>query len=131
MTPLTELARIPAGFLAKTLLPLMYIAGLSLLTQKRFWDRVFNVLAPVGRTALSNYALQALLPALIFGAYTPGISKVTLGVWLTIGVLLLVAGFQVLISHLWLRVCLFGPLEWLWRTLTYWELQPMRLRQEG
>jgi uncharacterized protein len=38
-------------------------------------------------------------------------------------------------SMVWLRFFRFGPLEWLWRSLTYWEWQPMRkgdgLRVEG
>lgn len=130
--PLVEaVAAIPTGFLAAFLLPLSYIAGFSLFSRTNLGRRVFGLLVPVGRTALSNYALQALLPALIFGAYTPGLAKMALGVWGTIGVLVLVAGVQVLISHLWLRSCLFGPLEWVWRTLTYWKLQPMRLKQAG
>ncbi|HET9430485.1 MAG TPA: DUF418 domain-containing protein, partial [Chitinophagaceae bacterium] len=29
-------------------------------------------------------------------------------------------------SHAWLRFFRFGPLEWLWRSLTYWEKQPMK-----
>jgi uncharacterized protein len=31
-------------------------------------------------------------------------------------------------SWLWLRYFEFGPVEWVWRSLTYWERQPMRLR---
>lgn len=130
--PLVDaVAAIPTGFLAAFLLPLSYIAGFSLFVRTDLGGRVFGLLAPVGRTALSNYALQALLPALIFGAYTPGLPKMALGVWGTIGVLVLVASFQVWVSHLWLRSCLFGPLEWLWRTLTYWKLPTMRPTQTG
>jgi uncharacterized protein len=33
---------------------------------------------------------------------------------------------QLLGSTLWLRSVLFGPLEWLWRSLTYWQVQPLR-----
>jgi uncharacterized protein len=33
---------------------------------------------------------------------------------------------QLLYSPLWLRRFRFGPFEWLWRSLTYWRLQPMR-----
>jgi uncharacterized protein len=33
---------------------------------------------------------------------------------------------QLIISPIWLKYYLFGPLEWLWRTLTYWQVQPMR-----
>jgi len=33
------------------------------------------------------------------------------------------------LSSLWLRVFAFGPLEWLWRSLTYWKRQPLFLRE--
>jgi uncharacterized protein len=33
---------------------------------------------------------------------------------------------QLVISPIWLRHYRFGPAEWLWRSLTYWQLQPMR-----
>ncbi len=36
---------------------------------------------------------------------------------------------QVLLSVWWVRRFRFGPAEWLWRTLTYGKLQPMRVRQ--
>jgi uncharacterized protein len=35
-------------------------------------------------------------------------------------------GFQLVFSPLWLRYFKFGPVEWLWRSLTYAKLQPMR-----
>ena len=33
---------------------------------------------------------------------------------------------QIIWSHVWLRYFRFGPLEWCWRSLTYWKKQPMR-----
>lgn len=33
---------------------------------------------------------------------------------------------QLIGSTLWLRYFLFGPLEWRWRSLTYWRVQPLR-----
>jgi uncharacterized protein len=33
---------------------------------------------------------------------------------------------QLIASPIWLRHFRFGPLEWLWRSLTYVEIQPMR-----
>lgn len=33
---------------------------------------------------------------------------------------------QIIFSHLWLRCFLYGPFEWAWRSLTYWEKQPLR-----
>jgi uncharacterized protein len=46
----------------------------------------------------------------------PGQVLVTLIVW----TILLIA------APLWLERFRFGPLEWVWRSLTYWERQPMR-----
>jgi uncharacterized protein len=31
-------------------------------------------------------------------------------------------------STVWLKYFQFGPMEWVWRSLTYWKRQPMRLR---
>jgi hypothetical protein len=42
------------------------------------------------------------------------------------GIVLAIWVFQVVVSPLWLRFFRFGPAEWLWRSLTYWQLQPMR-----
>jgi uncharacterized protein len=36
--------------------------------------------------------------------------------------------FNLVFSSLWLKRFAFGPLEWLWRSLTYWTIQPMRLK---
>jgi uncharacterized protein len=38
--------------------------------------------------------------------------------------------FQLVVSPLWLRAFYFGPLEWAWRSLTYWQRQPFRRRTE-
>jgi hypothetical protein len=34
--------------------------------------------------------------------------------------------FQVIFSAIWLKYFQFGPLEWVWRSLTYWKKQPMK-----
>jgi uncharacterized protein len=36
--------------------------------------------------------------------------------------------FQLIFSSMWMRVFRFGPCEWVWRTVSYWRLQPMVLR---
>jgi uncharacterized protein len=35
--------------------------------------------------------------------------------------------FQLIISPIWLKYFRFGPFEWLWRSLTYWKKQQMKL----
>lgn len=105
-----------------------YASSLLLLLQRRFWQRLLAPLAAVGRMALTNYLLQALLinPVCIafnlFDRVTPGLGLVlALSVWL----------IQVPASVWWLKRFRFGPAEWVWRSLTYGRLQPMRLPAEG
>jgi len=82
-------------------------------------------LVAVGRTAFSCYILTSLICTFVFYGHglglfgtvgRPGQLLVTLVVW---GALLIAA-------PLWLSRYRFGPLEWIWRTLTYRERQPMR-----
>jgi uncharacterized protein len=84
-----------------------------------------SALANVGRMALSNYLLQTILCTSFFYGYGggyfaeidyPGLFAVVGSVWL----------INLVFSALWLRAFRFGPAEWAWRSLTYWELQPMR-----
>jgi uncharacterized protein len=83
-------------------------------------------LAAVGRMALSNYLTHSIVCTTLFYGYGFGlfghINRVGLaGIVLTIWVI------QLLISPIWLKYFRFGPAEWLWRSLTYWRLQPMRV----
>jgi uncharacterized protein len=118
-------------FIASTLgMVFTYIAGIALLMQRKNWARVLGIFAPVGRMALTNYALQDIFPALVFGAYFVGISRFKISFLAHGSLLLVIFCLQILFSRVWLRAYRFGPLEWLWRTLTYWKFQPMRLRRE-
>jgi len=101
-----------------------YVSLLLLLLQKRFWRQRFAPLGAVGRMALTNYLLQAIIivPVCIgfslFGRVTPSIGLLlALGVW----------SAQVPASVWWLKRFRFGPAEWLWRSLTYGRPQPMRI----
>lgn len=82
-------------------------------------------LAAVGRMALTNYLMQSLICTTLFYGYGFGLfgrlDRVAL--W---GVVIAVWALQLVISPLWLKYFRYGPAEWLWRTLTYWKLQPMR-----
>jgi uncharacterized protein len=46
---------------------------------------------------------------------------VVLGIW----------ALQLIVSPLWLQYFRYGPLEWLWRSLTYWRWQPFRRRAQA
>lgn len=82
-------------------------------------------LAAVGQMAFSNYIAHSVLCAMLFYGYGLGLwGEVSrLGLW---GIVLLIWGAQLVWSPIWLARFRFGPLEWLWRTLTYWKRQPMR-----
>jgi uncharacterized protein len=82
-------------------------------------------MAAVGRMAFSNYILQSLIGTLLFYGWGLGL----FGRVERVGQLLIVVAVwavQLIISPLWLRRYAYGPLEWLWRSLTYGRLEPMR-----
>lgn len=82
-------------------------------------------LAPAGRMALTNYLLQSLCWTTLFYGYGFGLwGKLPQAVQLPLAVVFFAV--QVAFSHWWLARFRFGPAEWLWRSLTYWRLQPMR-----
>ena len=102
-----------------------YIGLLMLFARSNAFRWLQDALAAVGRTALTNYLLQTILATAIF--YGHGLSLFgsieRVG---QIGIVAAIWAVQLAASPLWLRRYRFGPMEWLWRSLTYWRLQPMR-----
>ncbi len=86
-------------------------------------------LAAVGRMALTNYIMHSVICAIIF----TGVGFSLFGQLQRYELYYVVAGiwlFQLIVSPLWLRYFRFGPLEWLWRSLTYNKLQPFKRTKE-
>jgi uncharacterized protein len=82
-------------------------------------------LAAVGQMALTNYISQSIIAVLIFFGIGFGLfgqverigqALIVLGIWI----------LQLIWSRPWLKRYRFGPLEWVWRTLSYRKLQPFR-----
>ena len=75
--------------------------------------------------ALTNYLMQSVLCTTFFNGYGFGyygaFDRVSL-----YGIVAVVWALQLWSSSLWLSYFRFGPIEWLWRSLTYGKLQPMR-----
>ena len=87
--------------------------------------RLTRPFAAVGQMAFTNYILQTVICTTIFYGHGFGL----FGQVERTGQIAIVAGvwvFQLLVSPVWLRYFLFGPLEWLWRSLTYLQWQPFR-----
>jgi uncharacterized protein len=111
--------------LAGPILSLGYAATIVLLAQRPAWKRRLTPLAATGRMALTNYLGQSLICTTIFYGYGYGLAGqvgAAAGTLLAIGVYT----FQVLWSVWWFRRFRFGPMEWLWRSLTYGQVQPLR-----
>ncbi|WP_339102704.1 DUF418 domain-containing protein [Haloterrigena salinisoli] len=102
-----------------------YIGIVMLFCRWRPAGLATRALAAVGRTAFSNYILQTVLATSIFYGHGLGLFGRLTRVE-ALGVVLLIWAIQIPLSVLWLRYFRFGPLEWLWRVLTYGELQPLR-----
>lgn len=105
----------------------VYISGLSLLSLKENGAKLLAPISKVGRMALTNYVMQSVVCSLLFNGYGFGLyEKVgAAGLW---GITFAIYLCQIPLSGWWLSRFQFGPLEWLWRSLTYRERQPFLLR---
>jgi uncharacterized protein len=109
------------GFTGMTFFYAYVLSEWCLTKRLRFLQRGF---AAVGRTALSNYLIQAMVMNVVFmgwgfgffGQFGPAKTM-----FLSVPIYLML----MLASLWWIRRFRFGPFEWLWRTLTYGRLQPM------
>ena len=99
-------------------LALAIIALVATLWQSEMARRVLSILAPVGRMALTNYLFQSAVCVTLF--YGLGFGWFgTLGATTATVTALIIFAVQILLSTLWLRFFAYGPLEWIWRQLTY------------
>ncbi len=105
---------------------LFYVSGIAILLAKGMLKKISKYLSAVGRMALSNYLTHSLVCAFLFHSYGLGLYG-KIEIWHGIVLTILIFCAQIPISVWWLRRFRFGPLEWMWRSLTYWEVQPFRL----
>jgi len=109
------------------------------LAQRESWRRRLAPLAAAGRMALTNYIMQSVICTLIFYSFGLGLfGQVGAFAGLAISIAIWLA--QLPISAAWLSRFRFGPLEWVWRSLTYGRRQglsqaagysPTTLRHRG
>ena len=112
-----------AGILA---LAFAYLSAIVLLFHRSTaWRRVLGSLAPVGRMALTNYLTHSLLYFVLFTGVGFGLYG-EFGPALCVALALVIFAAQMAFSRWWLARYRFGPAEWMWRTLTYGRMQPMR-----
>jgi len=116
----------PSYDVSRLCLAVGYIGIIMLICKHALVPWFRSALAAVGQLALSNYLAQSVICNFIFMGFGLGLFGdlqryqaylVVLGVWI----------FQIIFSLIWLRFYRFGPAEWLWRSLTYKQAQPLRL----
>ncbi len=102
-----------------------HLALIMIFCQSSGWSKIKNSLAAVGQMALSNYLAQSILCGIIFYSFGFGLYGKLPGYQLYY-VVLAVGIIEIIWSIVWLRKYRFGPFEWLWRSLTYGKIQPLR-----
>jgi uncharacterized protein len=112
-----DLGRIP--------MTLGHVGLIGLLYQVSAQSAAMRRLGMVGQMALTNYLTQSVICMFLFtgaGLALYGhlerheLYYVVVAIWIV----------QLIWSPMWLRRFRFGPLEWVWRSLTYWQRQPLR-----
>lgn len=119
-----QVIQIGVGFFADLGLALFFMTSLVLLYQKR--KQMLAPLSYMGRMALSNYLLQSIICVIIFYNFGFGFyGQVGPALGLVIAIAIFIA--QIFISKFWLQRFQFGPVEWLWKCLTYGKFFRMKL----
>jgi uncharacterized protein len=112
------------NYFGSVLVALGHVGALILIYKSGQLTWLTARLAAVGRMALSNYLMHSIVCTTLFYGYgfgmfghvnRTGMAGIVLVIWIV----------QLMISPIWLERFQFGPAEWLWRSLTYWKLQPM------
>ena len=113
---LLEIGNLPAslGYASMVILMLHSTGGFAKI----------RVLAPFGRMALTHYLSQSVIASMFFYGY--GLGNWGLGRAMQLVFVASVVIVQIALSHWWLARFYFGPVEWLWRAITYWTLPPLR-----
>lgn len=106
-------------------LSLAYTSTICIWFLKGSHSKLLKLFSAPGRMALTNYILQTLLGILIFYGVGFGFGAKT-GLIYVIFIAIGIYALEIIFSHFWLKYFNYGPLEWLWRQLTYGKRFPLR-----
>ncbi|ALC80684.1 MULTISPECIES: DUF418 domain-containing protein [Bacillus] len=108
------------NFIGAPIFTLFYIsAALLLLHGKEAPAKGWKLFIPVGKMSITCYLSQTVFCSILFYGYGYGLY----GSLSSVQLVLIVVFFyilQMLGCHIWLRKFRYGPIEWIWRKLTYW-----------
>jgi len=116
------------SFLSSTIMSLGFLFALISISNNFSGSALFNRLAAVGRMAFTNYIIQTVICSLLFYGFGLGLFG---GVDRTGQHLIVVAIWALILfySPVWLNNYRYGPLEWLWRCLTYMQWVPNKIKK--
>jgi uncharacterized protein len=98
---------------------MFYVLTITRLAQLPAWQRIFAPMAAAGRMPLTNYLMQTLIATTIFYGWGFGMwgrMGPAAGLALAFAIFFVI---QVPLSLWWLKRFDMGPMEWVWRYLTY------------
>jgi uncharacterized protein len=111
-------------------LVLAHSSVLILILQSGALKGFMQRLAAVGRMAFTNYVMHTVICTLVFFGY--GLNYYAEWQYYQLYYLVIIIWLlQLWLSPLWLKYYLFGPLEWCWRSLTYWQRQPFKRNKKS
>jgi len=111
--------------ISDVIMGLFYLWLIGWLWYNTKWIKILSPLKYAGRMALTNYIMQSFIGVILFTSIGFKLYE-TLSPSQTLGTAILVFVFQVIVSKFWLTYFKFGPLEWIWRCLTYKRLIPIK-----
>lgn len=114
-----------ANYVGSLVVAFGHIGLVMLIIKSGVLRRLMTRFAAVGRMALSNYLMHSLILTTVFYGYGMGLYGTIPRFW-QMGFVIGVITLQLFLSTWWLSRYRFGPVEWLWRSLTYWQRQPLR-----
>lgn len=105
-----------------------YVALICLVFRQKLFALPGRWLAATGKMTLTNYLTQSIIAAFIFIGLRqfneltrPQLGLIVLTIWI----------FQIAFSNLWMKYFIYGPFEWVWRSLTYCSVQPCKRKPAG
>jgi uncharacterized protein len=113
-------------YIGQYLLSAGYLGLVVCALNKQIWKKFFAAFSPMGQMALTNYLMHSVILTSIFYGYVGGqYGEISRAPQMLIVIAIIVT--QIILSKWWLNRYRFGPMEWLWRSLTYKQMQPMKL----
>ena len=102
-----------------------YISILTIAYETKFGKKLMVGLKYVGRMSFSSYLSHTIFGIIIFYPYGFGLFG-SMSLWQVEVLAIGIYAVQVLLAMIWLKHYSFGPLEWLWRSLTYGKFLSMK-----